>query len=236
MLYTTCIMIEVMPKWGQGKTQELRRSAFCIELILSILKGLFDQSKETHWVNVQVSQQDDTKFTKRQERIHIVTPKPPKRDVLPFTISLARLPWCLVCQDHFLQGRGSDFMSGKAPPKGPRALLGSLPVGQASTASTSTNSQPSSSSTPTSPAKKTLPTGPRSLTNGSHIVGQTPFRSGKSKPALNGHILVGPSAASTGNAKPPPTGPSALSGRALDKGKQVERNPISFSLVLSKLL
>ncbi|KAF7978752.1 hypothetical protein HWV62_44772 [Athelia sp. TMB] len=121
-------------------------------------------------------------------------------------------------------------MSGKAPPKGPRALLGSLPTGQASSASTSTNSQPSSSSTPISPAKKALPTGPRSLTNGGYNTSQTSFRGGKPKPALNGHIPVGPAAASTGNAKPPPTGPSALLGRGLDKGKQAERNPISFSL------
>lgn len=118
-------------------------------------------------------------------------------------------------------------MSGKAPPKGPRALRDSLPTGQSSPASTSANSQPSLP-TPTSPTKKAPPTGPRSLTNGTYNTSQTgAFRGAKPKSMVNGHIPVGPAATNAGNAKPPPTGPSALLGRALDKGKQVERNPVA---------
>jgi hypothetical protein len=115
-------------------------------------------------------------------------------------------------------------MSGKAPPRGPRALLGSLPADASSSASTSTHSQPASSA-PTSPTKKVPPTGPRSLTNGMYNAG--PSRGIKPKPIVNGHVSVpvaGPS--NTGLAKSPPTGPSALLGRLSDKGKQVERNSV----------
>lgn len=112
-------------------------------------------------------------------------------------------------------------MSGKAPPRGPRALLNSLPAGSASPASTS--SQPPSSA-PTSPAKK-IPTGPRSLTNGMHNVSPPtgPSRGIKSSPLVNVHVNA-PAGPSTFTAKAPPTGPSALLGRLSDKGKQVDRS------------
>ena len=120
-----------------------------------------------------------------------------------------------------------SVMSGKAPPRGPRALLGSLPADASSSASTSTHSQPASSA-PTSPAKKAPPTGPRSLTNGMYNAVPTGlFRGVKPKPMVNGHVSVpvaGPSSA--GLVKSPPTGPSALLGRLSDKGKQVERNSV----------
>lgn len=98
-------------------------------------------------------------------------------------------------------------MSGKAPPRGPRALLGSLPAGP---------STPPSSA-PTSPIKK-IPTGPRSLTQQTGL-----FKGVKPKPTVNGHINL-PAGSSALPAKSPPTGPSALLGRLSDKGKQVERN------------
>ena len=123
-------------------------------------------------------------------------------------------------------------MSGKAPPRGPRALLGSQPTGASSPASTSTNSQPASSA-PTSPVKKAPPTGPRSLTNGLHSAIPTgPSRGVKTKPLINGHVSVpvaGPSSSTVLPAKSPPTGPSALLGRLSDKGKQAERNSVAVN-------
>ncbi|KAH7907814.1 hypothetical protein BJ138DRAFT_438844 [Hygrophoropsis aurantiaca] len=103
-------------------------------------------------------------------------------------------------------------MSGKAPPRGPRALLGSLAAGPSTP-------QPSSSiaSTSTSPGAVNSkigaapPTGPRSLLNGipSHSRNQAP-----SKPFANGHAPSSSAGPSTISA---PTGP-----RASQKGKQVE--------------
>lgn len=96
-------------------------------------------------------------------------------------------------------------MSGKAPPRGPRALLSSLPTpsstSQASTSTPSTSTSPGSSS---SKIGVHPPTGPRSLVNG--VSGQP-----RIKPLVNGY---------------PPTSPSVihtpLAPRSSQKGKQVE--------------
>ena len=94
-------------------------------------------------------------------------------------------------------------MSGKAPPRGPRALLSSLPT-PASASQTST-SLPSTSTSPSSSKIGALPpTAPRSLANG---VASQP----RTKPLLNGY---------------PPTSPTVthapLAPRSSQKGKQVE--------------
>ena len=94
-------------------------------------------------------------------------------------------------------------MSGKAPPRAPRALLNSIHASSTAAAS------PSSATPGASAASRlgaTPPTGPRSLLNGQAGRG----RGGK--PYVNGHagIPTGPAAAS------PPTGPSALKGKQVD--------------------
>ncbi|KIJ63613.1 hypothetical protein HYDPIDRAFT_188400, partial [Hydnomerulius pinastri MD-312] len=110
------------------------------------------------------------------------------------------------------------FMSGKAPPRGPRALLSSLPT----TAATSSASQasPSTASTSTSPGGPSHkigaapPTGPRSLLNG---IPTQPRSKPTTKPLVNGYSSSSsspPSAPSIINA---PTGP-----RSSQKGKQAE--------------
>ncbi|OCH94594.1 hypothetical protein OBBRIDRAFT_769324 [Obba rivulosa] len=98
-------------------------------------------------------------------------------------------------------------MTGKAPPRAPRALLNSLAASAASSSATAsaTNASPSQ---PASRIGATPPTGPRSLVNGTRT-----NRGGK--PYVNGHsaIPTGPAAIS------PPTGPS---GRFSQKGKQAD--------------
>ncbi|KAI0943146.1 hypothetical protein AcV7_002374 [Taiwanofungus camphoratus] len=105
-------------------------------------------------------------------------------------------------------------MSGKAPPRAPRALLNSL---AGSAAASSSSATASSASPPSAPASTRIggvpPTGPRSLVNGHSAAGQAALRGGRGKPYVNGHSAfpAGPGAVS------PPTGP-----RSLQKGKQVE--------------
>ncbi|OBZ76712.1 hypothetical protein A0H81_03228 [Grifola frondosa] len=101
-------------------------------------------------------------------------------------------------------------MSGKAPPRAPRALLNSL-AGSA-VASSSATVPSASTSTRIGAAP---PTGPRSLVNGNVPAGPSALRGGRGKPYVNGYggIPTGPAAAT------PPTGPSP---RYSQKGKQVE--------------
>lgn len=111
-------------------------------------------------------------------------------------------------------------MSGKEPPRAPRALLHTFGSAAASAASSTTTSATASSiaSAPAGPSRigGIPPTGPRSLVNGhshsSHPALRVPARG---KPFVNGHgaLPAGPAAIS------PPTGPSA---RFSHKGKQVE--------------
>ena len=96
-------------------------------------------------------------------------------------------------------------MSGKAPPRGPRALLSSLPT--PASASQPSTSVPSTSTSPGSSSSKIgahPPTAPRSLVNGAPSQPRT-------KPLINGY---------------PPTSPGVihapLAPRSLQKGKQVE--------------
>ncbi|KIK41867.1 hypothetical protein CY34DRAFT_805567 [Suillus luteus UH-Slu-Lm8-n1] len=97
-------------------------------------------------------------------------------------------------------------MSGKAPPKGPRALLSSLPGSSSQQASTSSNSTSASSpGAGTSKLGAPPPTGPR-LLNG---VPTQPRGKPTGKPFVNGY--VGPPIINV------PTGP-----RSTQKGKQVE--------------
>ncbi|KAG6331507.1 hypothetical protein ID866_7581 [Astraeus odoratus] len=104
-------------------------------------------------------------------------------------------------------------MSGKAPPRGPRALLSTLPASSsASHASTSTAAASSSSSTsPTSKIGAPPPTGPRSLLNG---IPTQPRGHPSTKPLANGFAPSSSSASSTLN---PPAAP-----RSAQKGKQAE--------------
>ncbi|KAL4250990.1 Histone-lysine N-methyltransferase, H3 lysine-4 specific [Abortiporus biennis] len=110
-------------------------------------------------------------------------------------------------------------MSGKAPPRAPRALLNSLTAQQAAQGAASATNGQISSTVPSAPSSSRLgatpPTGPRSLTNARFPASQAQ-RSGPSKPFVNGHVAIptGPAAASS-----PPTGPS---GKYSLKGKQVE--------------
>ncbi|KAH9947799.1 hypothetical protein B0H21DRAFT_737305 [Amylocystis lapponica] len=101
-------------------------------------------------------------------------------------------------------------MSGKAPPRAPRALLNSLAASSSSATASTASPSPSTSATKIG---GTPPTGPRILTNGHYGSAQTSLRGGRGKPFVNGHasIPTGPAAAT------PPTGP-----RATQKGKQVE--------------
>ena len=103
-------------------------------------------------------------------------------------------------------------MSGKAPPRAPRALLNSLGT-SAAAGSSATPSQPSPSTASSSRLGATPPTGPRSL-----AIGRAPPQAPKGPRAdtltngVNGHVASsGPS---------PPTGPSA--SRYSQKGKHVE--------------
>ncbi|KAM5545913.1 hypothetical protein V8D89_000039 [Ganoderma adspersum] len=91
-------------------------------------------------------------------------------------------------------------MSGKAPPRAPRALLNSLHGSSAAAASASSSSNPSTSSA--SRIGATPPTGPRSLLNG-----QAGARGRGGKPYVNGHagIPTGPAVA-----------PSAFKGKQVD--------------------
>lgn len=142
-------------------------------------------------------------------------------------------------------------MSGKAPPRGPRALLNSLP------SQASSSKLPSTSSLPAGPkANVAPPTGPRSLMNGGGALGSrfAALNGGhnhKAPPLVNGHALSrvppsgpkgksvdipspsslpspGTAAASSStwvNGKRPPTGPSAL--RASGASKQHPARPPS---------
>jgi hypothetical protein len=97
-------------------------------------------------------------------------------------------------------------MSGKAPPKGPRALLSSLPGSSSQQASTSSSSTSASSpGAGTSKIGATPPTGPR-LLNG---VPTQPRGKPTGKPFANGY--TGPPIINV------PTGP-----RLTQKGKQVD--------------
>ncbi|KAK7683867.1 hypothetical protein QCA50_013245 [Cerrena zonata] len=100
-------------------------------------------------------------------------------------------------------------MSGKAPPRAPRALLHSL----AASSSSATPSQPSPTTASSSRLGATPPTGPRSLTNARvHIQAPKGPRADTLTNGVNGHVApAGPS---------PPTGPSA--SRYSQKGKHVE--------------
>ncbi|KIK99556.1 hypothetical protein PAXRUDRAFT_497522 [Paxillus rubicundulus Ve08.2h10] len=95
-------------------------------------------------------------------------------------------------------------MSGKVPPRGPRALLSSLTTPSASQASTSTASTSTSPGGPPSKIGAPPPTGPRSLLNG---IPTQPRGKPATKPLVNGY----PSSSAA------PTGP-----RLSHKGKQVE--------------
>ncbi|KAI0314929.1 hypothetical protein OF83DRAFT_1134444 [Amylostereum chailletii] len=119
-------------------------------------------------------------------------------------------------------------MSGKAPPRGPRALLNSLatsPAGPATAGPSTTPSQPPPPSTSFTTSSNvntrlgaTPPTGPRSLANGVGVQGTG--RNG-TKAAVNGH-----SSGLNGQLKSqgtvPPTGPSAMQGKNPARGRQVE--------------
>jgi hypothetical protein len=131
-------------------------------------------------------------------------------------------------------------MSGKAPPKGPRALLGSLPVSSVSTSASSGGQSAPQQPTPTaaqapvqrsptipltSPSKRigtAPPTGPRSLTNGSYTSPHTSpsFRGGaggKPKHFVNGHINSNP-----GNPTTVGLGSNTLQNRHAVKGQKSE--------------
>ncbi|KIO11457.1 hypothetical protein M404DRAFT_20137 [Pisolithus tinctorius Marx 270] len=100
-------------------------------------------------------------------------------------------------------------MSGKAPPKGPRALLSSLPAASSS-ASTSTVASSTSPGTASSKIGAPPPTGPRSLLNG---VPTQPRAYSPTKPLTNG-VASSPTVGSSPN-DPAAPGPS-------QKGKQVD--------------
>ncbi|KAF8556560.1 hypothetical protein OG21DRAFT_592712 [Imleria badia] len=109
-------------------------------------------------------------------------------------------------------------MSGKAPPRGPRALLSSLPT-PASASQTST-SVPSTSTSPGSSSSKIgahPPTGPRSLVNG---VPTQP----RAKPLVNGYLPTSPSILH-----------APLAPRSSQKGKQVESAWSTSDVGLSSL-
>ncbi|KAJ3474647.1 hypothetical protein NLI96_g12340 [Meripilus lineatus] len=121
-------------------------------------------------------------------------------------------------------------MSGKAPPRAPRALLNSLNASSSSAStSTATPSQPiPSSSSSSSRLGATPPTGPRSLTNPQRQL--HPQRQPLSKPFLNGHVAIptGPAAATPSL----PTGPSARysqKGKQVDSSYQIQHPPPSTS-------
>lgn len=107
----------------------------------------------------------------------------------------------------------SPAMSGKAPPRAPRALLNSLAASAATGSSSATPTQPSPSTASSSRLGATPPTGPRSLTNARvHIQAPKGPRADGLTNGVNGHVAAaGPS---------PPTGPSA--SRYSQKGKHVE--------------
>ncbi|KAI0340456.1 hypothetical protein BDW22DRAFT_1486284 [Trametopsis cervina] len=110
------------------------------------------------------------------------------------------------------------MMSGKAPPRAPRALLHTF---QASGVS----SQPANPSNPRLGA--TPPTGPRSLVSQQRPLPQGPKASLTAKPYVNGQ--VSPSNDSASPAVPtPPTGPSAR--YTSYKGKQVDGATVSNTL------
>ncbi|KAG0704160.1 hypothetical protein DFH29DRAFT_989141 [Suillus ampliporus] len=101
-------------------------------------------------------------------------------------------------------------MSGKAPPKGPRALLSSLPGSSSQQASTSTPSTSASPGAGTSKIGAPPPTGPR-LLNG---VPTQPRGKPPGKPFVNGYVGSQTAGPSIINA---PTGP-----RSTQKGKQTD--------------
>jgi histone-lysine N-methyltransferase SETD1 len=101
-------------------------------------------------------------------------------------------------------------MSGKAPPKGPRALLSSLPSSSSQQALSSTPSTSASPGAGTSKIGAPPPTGPR-LLNG---VPTHPRTKPPSKPLVNGYVATQTAGPNTINA---PTGP-----RSTQKGKQVD--------------
>ena len=100
-------------------------------------------------------------------------------------------------------------MSGKAPPKGPRALLSTLPASSSQQASTSTPSTSTSPGAGTSKIGAPPPTGPR-LLNG---VPTQPRGKPAGKPVVNGYVGTQTITASIHA----PTGP-----RSTQKGKQVD--------------
>lgn len=80
-------------------------------------------------------------------------------------------------------------MSGKVPPRGPRALLGSLPASSSSSTAqpppTSTRAPSQANSPPTNKRIGAVPpTGPRSLSNGNHphSSSNSPFRGSQGRP------------------------------------------------------
>lgn len=119
-------------------------------------------------------------------------------------------------------------MSGKAPPTGPRALLGSMAASSvASSSSSSTSHQGSQSLQPTRPQAATVtlaqnkrigatpPTGPRSLINGAHARPPPP---GPKSLLNNGHTGHLNSSAANSSL------PNGLNAHAL----QSNRHPISI--------
>ncbi|PSR81754.1 hypothetical protein PHLCEN_2v6263 [Hermanssonia centrifuga] len=102
-------------------------------------------------------------------------------------------------------------MSGKAPPRAPRALLNSLVAGSSASVAQPPNA-PSSSRLGAAP-----PTGPRSLSS-RHVPAHIPPKGSPPKPYVNGH---GSPPAGSAGAPAPPTGPSA---RFSHKGKSVDNN------------
>lgn len=129
-------------------------------------------------------------------------------------------------------------MSGKAPPRGPRALLNSLQQSQTSSQQASSSKLPSTAPLPVGPkANVAPPTGPRSLMSGGGALGSRygALNGGNNhkSPLTNGHTLarvppsgpkgkavdIPPTSTTAGaaasssmwvNGKRPPTGPSAL--------------------------
>ncbi|KAI5118156.1 hypothetical protein M0805_000535 [Coniferiporia weirii] len=131
-------------------------------------------------------------------------------------------------------------MSGKAPPRGPRALLGSLPPSGPAAQTQNQQPQQSSGRQPAGSGTGTVPpTGPRSLMNG--LASRQPVVSVVGKAVVNGYghahgfVRVPPSGPKGkgvdphwASGRPPPAGPSALlSQRATNKSASASTSPSS---------
>lgn len=128
-------------------------------------------------------------------------------------------------------------MSGKAPPKGPRALLNSLPKAGPSSSPPSTSTVPNSFPRFTTGTGATPPTGPRSLVNGSlgfAYNSQGGYNAGKSvgaltptRPFVNGHAHA-PNALRV--LPTPPTGPKGKSIDITSNGRKLPTGPSALTL------